>query len=54
VLAIGKLDVLASGFGRLSLVDCEFLEFRYEPFVVIQDAWRAHGVSFKSLLNFSG
>ena len=35
VLAVGKLNIFTSGLGRLSLVDCEFVEFGYEPFVLI-------------------
>jgi len=30
-----ELNVFTSGLGRLSLVDCEFVEFGYEPFVLI-------------------
>jgi hypothetical protein len=43
VLAVGELNVFTSGLGRLSLVDCEFVEFGYDPFVVIEYVSRVHG-----------
>ena len=35
VLAVGELDVVTRSLGRPLLVDCEFVEFDYEPFVLI-------------------